>query len=147
MALELLRQRRSIVSANTSYTHYRDGDKAQREFNTLAVRERSKFERETVSQYGGVDYSSPARDALPGAYSPRATMAVITLIVAIDGDSTKLPKINSFSDVEKALTTIATDVKVDNCLRSAEVLWTPEDMNDVLTEREVMADYPTLRNV
>jgi len=74
-------------------------------------------------------------------------MAVITLIVAIDGDSTKLPKINSFADVEKALTMLATDVKVDDCLRSAEILWTPEDPGDVLSEREVVADYPSLRNV
>jgi len=79
--------------------------------------------------------------------SSRPTLAVISLIVAIDGDSTKLPKINSFSDVEKALTAIATDVKVSDCLRSAEILWTPEDSNDVLTERDVAADYPSLRNV
>lgn len=82
---------------------------------------------------------------LPGP--SRATLAVITLIVAIDGDSTKLPKINSFSDVEKGLTVLATDVKTDGCLRSAEILWTPEDSNDVLTEYDVAADYPMLRNV
>jgi uncharacterized membrane protein len=147
VALELLRQRRSIISANTYYNHYRDGDRAQREYNSIAIRERSKFERETLNKYGGVDYTSNmgGEYILPGA--SRATLAVITLIVAIDGDSTKLPKINSFSDVEKALTVLATDVKTDDCLRSAEILWTPEDSNDVLTEYDVAADYPTLRNV
>lgn len=152
VALELLRQRRSIVAASTSYNHYRDGDKAQREFSTIAVRERSKFERETLNRYGGVDYAIIPTEKGGGLVtgrsgSSRPTLAVISLIVAIDGDSTKLPKINSFSDVEKALTAIATDVKVSDCLRSAEILWTPEDSNDVLTERDVAADYPSLRNV
>ena len=72
VALELLRQRRSIVAASTSYTHYRDGDKAQREFNTIAVRERSKFERETLNRYGGVDYASIPTERegglVPGLY-------------------------------------------------------------------------------
>merc|ERR1719354_1301901 len=72
---------------------------------------------------------------------------VVTLFIAIDGDSTKLPQINSISDLEKALTRLATDVKVDDCLRSAEILWTPDDQNDVLSEREVVADYPKLRSV
>ncbi len=90
VALELLRQRRSIISDNTYYNHYRDGDRAQREYNSIAIRERSKFERETLNKYGGVDYTSNmgAEYLLPGA--SRATLAVITLIVAIDGDS-KVP--------------------------------------------------------
>ena len=81
------------------------------------------------------------------SYSPKATAAVVTIIVAIDGDSTKLPIINSAADLDKALMKIATDVKVDNCLRSAEVLWTPEDIDDTLSQREVIVDYPELRNI
>jgi len=53
-------------------TLYRDGDKAQREFNTIAVRERSKFERETSNRYGGVDYASIPTERggglVPGLY-------------------------------------------------------------------------------
>lgn len=155
VALELLRQKKSVFAASTEYKHYRDSEKAEREFSTRAIQERSKFESETISKYGGVDYAQQQgmmkKTSLRGTsedfYSPKATAAVVTLIVAIDGDSTKLPVINSQIELTQALMQIATDVKVGNCLRSAEVLWTPEDSDDVLSEMEVIADYPELRTI
>ena len=150
VALELLRQKRSIFAADTVYTHYSGADAALREFNSVAFRERSKFEKEGTNKFGGVDYSNkrlPSSDIEDGLFSAQATSAVITLIVAIDGDSTKLPQINNISDLEMALTRLATDVKVDDCLRSAEVLWTPDEKTDYLSERDVVVDYPKLRSV
>ena len=58
VALEILRRKSSIVSASSSYNHFRDKNKAQREYQSKSVQERSKFENETVSKYGGVDYGS-----------------------------------------------------------------------------------------
>ena len=76
------------------------------------------------------------------------TQAVVTLVLAIDGDSTEIPtRINSVGDVEDALRKIASDSKVDDCLQSAEILWTPEDRTETLTLREVVADYPELRSI
>eukprot|EP00526_Cylindrotheca_closterium_P010791 CAMPEP_0113620404 /NCGR_PEP_ID=MMETSP0017_2-20120614/10396_1 /TAXON_ID=2856 /ORGANISM="Cylindrotheca closterium" /LENGTH=391 /DNA_ID=CAMNT_0000530065 /DNA_START=216 /DNA_END=1391 /DNA_ORIENTATION=+ /assembly_acc=CAM_ASM_000147 len=146
VALELLRRRTSISSASSSYKHYRDSQKASRDFQSKSVQERSKFEREVVSKFGGVDYSSSSRT--PGTKADgKATMAVVTLILNIDGDSTKIPKINSLSDVEEALRKIASDAKVDDCLQSAEILWTPEDRTESLSQGDVVADYPELRSV
>lgn len=151
VALELLRQRRSAFAASSKYTHYRDGDKAQRDYSALTIQERSKFERESISNYGGVDYSKDGTMKSPSlagdTYLPQATAAVVTIILCIDGDSTKLPTINSVADLEQALTTIASDAKVDDCLRSAEVLWTPEDSDDTLSETDVIVDYPQLRTI
>lgn len=151
VAMELLRQRRSVFAASSKYTHYRNGDKAQRDYSALAIKERSKFERESISNYGGVDYGNDnaKNKSLSGydSFSPQATAAVVTIILSIDGDSTKLPKITSMGDLEKALTAIASDVKVDDCLRSAEVLWTPEDSDDTLSQTDVIVDYPELRNI
>jgi uncharacterized membrane protein len=148
VALELLRRKSSIVSASSKYKHYNDRTKAQREFNAMAIKERGKFEHETVSKYGGVDYSD--RSMLPGppsASGSQATVAVVTLVLAIDGDSTRVPTINSINDVEKALQRIASDAKVSDCLQNVEILWTPEDRAETLTLREVVADYPELRSV
>lgn len=149
VALELLRRRSSIVSASSYYQHYQDSTKAGRDYESRAIKERSKFEKETVSKYGGVDYSpsrSPSTSAL--AVDGKATMAVVTLVMAIDGDSTKIPRnINSVADVEEALRRIASDAKVDDCLQSVEILWTPEDRGETLTMRDVIADYPELRSV
>jgi uncharacterized membrane protein len=145
VALEILRKRSSIVSASTSTKHFSNREKALREFNNRSIQERSKFETETVSKYGGVDYASPV--SIPSKNGGKATMAVITLVLAIDGDSTKLNKINSMSDVEQALQKIASDSKVGDCLQSAEILWTPEDRTETISVRDVVADYPELRSI
>jgi uncharacterized membrane protein len=152
VALELLRRKSSIVSASTKYQHFNDRTKAQREFQTIAIKERGKFETETVSNYGGVDYSNNnSKRLLSGgtssSSSSQATMAVVTLVMAIDGDSTKLSPIRSMADVEEALRKIAADAKVDDALQSCEILWTPEDRSETLTLRDVVADYPELRSV
>jgi uncharacterized membrane protein len=151
VSIGLLRHKRYIFAADTEYKHFRDGEGAQRHFSSKAIQERSKFEKETTNKYGGVDYSSRdvsgQMESSNTGYSPQATSAVVTLVIAIDGDSTKLPQINNMNDLEKALTKIATDVKVDDCLRSAEILWTPDDKNDVLSKEDVNADYPKLRDV
>lgn len=148
VALEILRKRSSIISANSSTKHFRDRPKALREFENRSVTERSKFETETLSKFGGVDYTGAARGVRTGETSNgKATMAVITLILAIDGDSTKLNRINTASDVEQALQRIAADAKVGDCLQSVEILWTPEDRSETLSIREVVVDYPELRSV
>jgi uncharacterized membrane protein len=151
VALELLRRKSSIVMASGKSKHYGSRDKAMREYGTVSVKERAKFEQETVSRYGGVDYGARSSSAaIPGSGrgdDGQATVAVVTLLLAIDGDSTKVPAIRSVSDVEEALRTVASDSKVDSCLQSAEILWTPTDRSETLTMRDVIADYPELRSV
>merc|ERR1712224_457521 len=104
VALEVLRRKSSIVSASSSNKHFRNQDKAMREFQTTSIKERSKFESETVNRYGGVDYSgSKPFNSAPSDSKNKATMAVVTFVIAIDGDQTKLNTINSIADVEQAL--------------------------------------------
>ena len=146
VALELLRRKNSIVSASTNYKHYGDREKALRDFNQRSIKERSKFESETVSNYGGIDFGRGSGSSLD-ATDGKATMAVVTLLLTIDGDSTKVPQIRSPSDVEEALRMIASDSKVDSSLQGAEILWTPEDRAETLSTRDVIADYPELRSI
>lgn len=145
VALEVLRRKSSIVSASSSYKHYRNSSKAQQDYQAKAIRERSKFETETVSKFGGVDYSSKIQST--SSNNDNATMAVVTLLLEIQGDSTSLPRISSLSDAEEALRTIASDSLVSDCLQSVEILWTPEDRSETLSLRDVVADYPELRSV
>ena len=151
VALELLRRKSDIVAAYTTGQNFRDESKAQREFNNMSIRERSKFQRETVSNYGGVDYSADRRmKSASSEYSPKATVAVVTMVLLIDGDSTSKTlskRVNSIQDVEDALSRIASDSKADKCLRGAEILWTPEERDETLTMRDVLADYSTLRTI
>jgi len=150
VSLELLRRKDSIVAASSSYKNVGDPIKAQREFNNLSVKERSKFEKETISKYGGVDYSPRISADSSASYlkdAPQATMAVVTLLLSIDGDSTQVPNIRSVSDITSALSRIASDVKVGECLRSAEILWTPEERSDTLSTRDIISDYPDLTTI
>ncbi|KAL3770407.1 hypothetical protein ACHAW5_002324 [Stephanodiscus triporus] len=161
VALELLRRKSSIVAAHARGRHHADPGPAQREYNGVAIRERGKFQRETVSRYGGVDYNDPSSSSSSSSPSRRrgipeddsagkATVAVVTILMLIDGDSTSraMPsRIGSVRDVEEALSRIAADAKADDCLRSAEILWTPEERDETLTMREVLADYPSLRSI
>jgi len=147
VALEVLRRKSSIISASTKYQHYRNREKAQRAFNHESVQERGKFEQEAISKFGGVDYSTARSSSNSDDNSDLATKAVVTLVLAIDGDSTRVPNIRSMQDVEDALRKIASDAKVSDCLQGAEILWTPEDRAETLTMREVIADYPELNTV
>jgi uncharacterized membrane protein len=82
-------------------------------------------------------------------------LALVSLNVAIEGDSTALPAVRDRADVRRALETLAADAKVGDCLLSAEVLWAPEhdgggrgdeqegDRNE-LTLEGLAADYPEL---
>jgi uncharacterized membrane protein len=67
--------------------------------------------------------------------------------LAIDGDSSKVGKVQSIGSVEEALRMIAADAKVDECLQSLEILWTPEDRSETLSPRDIVADYPELLSV
>lgn len=145
VALEVLRRKTSIQAASSNYQHYRDISKAERQFNQWSVEQRSKFEQENSSVFSGIDRSTKRIRQSVG--DGNATMAVVTFVLAIQGDSTKVPKILSLKNVEEALRKIATDSKVDDCLLSAEILWTPEDRSETLTREKVIADYPELIDV
>jgi uncharacterized membrane protein len=74
----------------------------------------------------------------------RATTAVVDLSLCIQGDSTKFPTIKNRIELRNALYKISADAQVDECLLSAEVLWTPDDGADSMSEKDVFADYPEL---
>ena len=151
VALEILRRKASIVLAHAESQKFKSIEPAQRNFTVRVVQERAKFEQETaISQYGGVNYSSESSttsSSSSSSSSGKATVAVVTLVIAIDGDCTTLPAIRSMANVEQALQRIATDAKISDCLQSAEILWTPQDRSETLTLQDVIADYPKLRTV
>ena len=155
VALEVLRRKANIIAAMTSASHYGDGNVAQREYDTASIRQRGKFERETLSKYGGVDYGNDIAgteqlSVEEEEYNAKATIAVVTIVMMIDGDSTAKQlssDVNSIQSVEDALTCIAADARAENCLRGAEILWCPERREDTMTMRDVLADYPSLRSI
>jgi uncharacterized membrane protein len=72
------------------------------------------------------------------------TIAIVTINFAMEGDSTILPVIRSRDDLHSALSLIASDALVGDCLMTAEVLWSPEDVSETLSREEMYADFPNL---
>jgi uncharacterized membrane protein len=69
---------------------------------------------------------------------------VVSINIAIEGDTTKLSSIRGRKDLVSALSKLASDVQVEDCLLSAEILWAPDAPGEVLTVEDVYADYPDL---
>ncbi|KAL7581002.1 hypothetical protein ACA910_005812 [Epithemia clementina (nom. ined.)] len=142
-SIELLRNEALITSMNVKSKHHSDPEEARKDFNAQSVENRSKYDREAVDRYGG-NYLSHKASSVPSSKSSKATVAVVNLNVAIDGDSTHAPKVKSRENLIEALQRIASDARVEDCLFAAEVIWIPGDRDDSLTRDEVYQRYPNL---
>lgn len=132
-----------MVSAGSTYQHFSTASDAQREFNQVSIKQRSKFDKESVNKYSGKDMSEEVTRNTEDTMS-RATAAVVTINVSIEGDQTRLPKIRSRKDLVSALSRLASDAPVEDCLLSAEVLWAPGSRSETLSKENLFADYPDL---
>lgn len=124
---------------------------AENQFNRLALAERSKFSRETLSNVGGAIKqadSSAIAVATPAAldllHQPVSLgeYIVVTLLVATQG-SLSLPKITDSAQLRQALQQLG-GVAGDRLL-ALEVLWTPQAEAEVLTGDDMLAHYPDLK--
>jgi len=97
-----------------------------------------------VNKFGSQNKPDARKAPSDDALGFSTTMAICTLNFAIEGDSTRLPKISTRNDLRLALNQIAADAVVADCLLTAEVLWSPEDSSETLSKEEVYADFPQL---
>ena len=145
VALELLRQDSAIRSAESKSNHYTRESEVERDFLQQSIQDRSKFDRELeYKEDGGGSPRKQQQQDDGGDDFTKATEAVVTILLAIEGDSTQLPKIQKRTDVLVALRKLAVDSQVDDCLLSGEVTWSPELRSETLTLTEIYADYPSL---
>lgn len=123
---------------------------AEAQFNRLALTERSKFSKETLSNYNNQLTQAPSAGSLPGAETNEVSLAalgeyiVVTLLVATQG-KLQLPDVKSSEDLRRALAQLGT-VSGDR-LMALEVLWTPRDDGDTLSADELVAEYPDLARI
>jgi len=104
-------------------------------FQRVAVRERSKFEQETsgVTRYTGVD-SCP-------------TQVVVSLVVALRGRAQAYAdKVSSTRQLKDCLQNLAADALTDDGenIMAVELLFTPSEPGAILSERDIIEDYPEL---
>lgn len=120
---------------------------AEAEFNRLALGERSKFSKETLSNVNSQLKQADVGQPLPPAGGALAEQGpgeyiVVTLLVGTQGNL-KLPAVNSQEDMRQALQQLG-GVSSDRLL-ALEVLWTPQADNEVFTSEDLLVQYPSLK--
>ncbi|XP_002987670.2 uncharacterized protein LOC9651808 [Selaginella moellendorffii] len=138
--LSLMRHPDFCISGTSSSEVKRSVEAGEARFNELSLEERGKFVEETL-----VSVDSIRKRTSPRSFSGKTfnnEYIVVTVLVAVQG-SHKLPTVNSNTDLKAALSKLGS-IPVQQLL-AVEVLWTPQDENDALTENELLRDYPLLR--
>ncbi|KAI3952917.1 hypothetical protein MKX01_028609 [Papaver californicum] len=108
-------------------------------FNKLTIEERAKLDEETLVNVDNIKKQSTPSKRANGLSSD---YIVMTILVAAMGEY-KLGVINNSDNLKEALTKLGS-IPTSKIL-AVEVMWTPQEENDTLTEREMLEDYPRLR--
>lgn len=139
--LALMRHPDYCISGVTSHDISRSLSVAEERFNNLSLEERGKFDEETL-----VNVNNLRKRMMGATKSERFNneYIVVTILVAAEGEL-KLPTINGNADLKAALKKLGS-IPADS-IQAVEVLWTPQDENDTLSERELLRDYPLLRSL
>lgn len=122
---------------------------AEAKFNQLSLAERSKVERETLSNVNNQLREADDRAALTGDESngevaDPGEYIVVTILVGTEG-KLQLPAINGSEDLRQALGQFG-GLASDRLL-AIEVLWAPQASGDTLTTDDILAQYPNLKLV
>ncbi|GLT90520.1 hypothetical protein SLE2022_084480 [Rubroshorea leprosula] len=137
--LALLRNPDYCISGYSSADVKRSIEDGEKRFNQLSIEERGKFDEETLVNVNNIKRQSTTKQKA-GGFSNE--YIVITILVAAEGVH-KLPTINGSGDLKEALQKLASIPA--SKIMAVEVLWTPQNENDTLSERELLEDYPLLR--
>lgn len=144
---ELLQETASVLLENVDFwTHVLAGsqtvdsrEEGEALFNQFSMQERAKFSAETLTNINGVLSQQPP---LPQSSGDHAAYIVVTLLLGTADDAPLFNEIYSTSLLRDVLGDITT-------LRSRfllvfELLWTPQDPIDSLTEADLASDYADL---
>jgi uncharacterized membrane protein len=141
-ALELLRQKDSIRYAGADASGPMSLTNAETKMNGLALGERSRFSVERVrSADGRVNRASET--AIEGAEA--LEIVLVTMIVATRAPLSTFKRLDTHEEVEALLSELGG--VAPSGLLGLEVVWTPADPDDSMTETDVMTTYPELRSL
>lgn len=141
-AVELLREKDSVRYLGTDARGPMTLTNAETAMNGMALAERGRFQVERVRAAGG----KVSRSASPAEDGREALeLVVVTLLVATRTPLEKFGSAGSPADLSALLAELG-GVSPDAIL-GIEVVWTPADPNDSMTETDVMTTYPDLRSL
>jgi uncharacterized membrane protein len=141
-ALELLRNKDSIRYAAAEARGPMTLTNAETAMNGVSLAERSRFQLERVRVADG----RAARSDAPAEEGKEALEMVVVTLVAATRTALERFRAVSTADELGALLTELGGVSQTGLL-GLEVIWTPADANDSMTETDVMTTYPELRSL
>jgi uncharacterized membrane protein len=122
VALALLRNPKYCIYGAASQKACSSTSSLESSFNSASVKERSKFEQETLVNVGG---SSARHSSYKPAGSSRPDELVVVTMLVATGCKVDVPaKINSLADLKLALEALG-GLPQDQVL-GVELLWTPQ---------------------
>jgi uncharacterized membrane protein len=115
-------------------------DDAERTFNQAVSQERAKLSEELTVNIDGIRRQTSLQEGRPA--EEVGQYLVVTLIVATGYPEFTAYPTPSVKDIEATLQRLGTLLAAD--LLALEVIWSPENPDDTLTEDELLAEYPEL---
>jgi uncharacterized membrane protein len=141
-SLELLREADAIRYAAAEARGPMTLTNAETAMNGMALSERSRF---TIERVRAADGRAIRSAAVAEEGKEALELVVVTLIVATRTPLERFAAIAAHEQL-KALLAELGGVSPDGLL-GLEVVWTPADPNDSMTETDVMTTYPELRSL
>ncbi|XP_061989377.1 uncharacterized protein LOC133707928 [Rosa rugosa] len=112
---------------------------AEKYFNQLSITERAICDKETLVNVNNIKVKSSTSKAATGSQSEYIT---VTILVATRG-LYKLPTVDDSSTLKQALQNLKSIPS--NKILSVQVLWTPQEEDDNLSEQQLLNKYPLLK--
>ncbi|MBC8133939.1 MAG: DUF1517 domain-containing protein, partial [Deltaproteobacteria bacterium] len=141
-ALELMREKDSIRAAAVDTSGPMSLTNAETKMNGLGLTERARFQVERVR---GADGHVRRSDAVAEEGKEALEFVVVTLVVATRTPLGKWKEIIHHSDLDPVLGQLGAVSAAG--LLGLEVIWTPADPNDSMTETDLLTTYPDLRSL
>lgn len=141
-AVELMREKDAVRYLGADARGPMSLTNAETAMNAIALAERGRFQVERVRAAGG----RVSRSDVPAEEGKEALeLVVVTLVAATRTPLEKFGTASSPEDLGALLAELG-GVPPDAIL-GLEVVWTPADPNDSMTETDVMTTYPDLRSL
>ena len=136
--LALLRNPEYCVYGYATSSVAKGPEAAEDLFNEMSMDERGKFEEETLVNVNARKKAVAAKGETAEGINE---YILVTIIAACDG-GLKLPPVQDGTELRTALKRVGA-IRAD-ALQAVEVLWTPQEEGDTLSEDELLRDYPQL---
>lgn len=140
-SIALLRRQSDWNSAAVSTEKYNrfNSENIEADFQRMAIVERTKFDEEVTSNTAG--YNSLQPDS-----TGSTTACVVSLVVAVRGQSEAAMRIRNSSDLRNVLQILASEALTDDGdnVMGMEMLWTPSEQGTVITDKEIISNYPEM---